>query len=134
MVTSRSVPQQTAQIFSPFAGQNRAALRFSQIGQGTESPERQRVVQQNTPRGWKAQKTMCDRVRNVKIQNTSRNLNNFARCVESRTPRIEPGRPKKYDLRVVITSGIRGPRDSSETSGSSRQSFFERREERRQHP
>src|SRR6267154_1102613 len=38
MVTSRSVPQQTAQIFSPFAGQNRAALRFSQIGQGTESP------------------------------------------------------------------------------------------------
>src|SRR6266436_409718 len=38
MVTSRSVPQQTAQIFSPFAGQNRAALRFSQIGQDTESP------------------------------------------------------------------------------------------------
>src|SRR6266852_8360380 len=38
MVTSRSVPHQTAQIFSPFAGQNRAALRFSQIGQDTESP------------------------------------------------------------------------------------------------
>jgi len=34
-VTSRSVPQQTAQIFSPLAGQNRAALRFSQIGQDT---------------------------------------------------------------------------------------------------
>ena len=33
MVTSRSVPQQTAQIFSPLAGQYRAALRFSQIGQ-----------------------------------------------------------------------------------------------------
>src|SRR6266852_5538894 len=33
-----------------------------------------------------------------------------------------------------FTSGIRGPRDSSETFGSSRQSFFERREERRQHP
>src|SRR5712691_4756286 len=41
MVTSRSVPQQTAQIFSPLAGQKRAALRFSQIGQDTESPKRE---------------------------------------------------------------------------------------------
>jgi hypothetical protein len=38
METSRSVPQQTAQIFSPFAGQNLAALRFSQIGQVTAAP------------------------------------------------------------------------------------------------
>ena len=40
MVTSRSVPQLTAQIFSPLAGQKRTALRFSQIGQDTESPKR----------------------------------------------------------------------------------------------
>jgi hypothetical protein len=33
MVTSRSVPQQTAQIFSPLAGQNRSAFRLLQIGQ-----------------------------------------------------------------------------------------------------
>src|SRR6266576_4859376 len=38
IVTSRSVPQQTAQIFSPLAGQKRAALRFSQIGQDTGVP------------------------------------------------------------------------------------------------
>ena len=37
MVNSRSVPQQTAQIFSPLAGQNRTALRFSQMGQSTGS-------------------------------------------------------------------------------------------------
>src|SRR3981189_3053331 len=48
MVTSRSVPQQTAQIFSPLAGQKRAALRFSQMGQDTESPRHVRTVQQNT--------------------------------------------------------------------------------------
>jgi hypothetical protein len=33
MVTSRSVPQSMAQIFSPFAGQYRSARRFSQMGQ-----------------------------------------------------------------------------------------------------
>src|SRR5205085_10364907 len=37
MVTSRSVPQQTAQIFSPLAGQKRFGLRFSQMGQDTGS-------------------------------------------------------------------------------------------------
>src|SRR5229473_2342683 len=55
MVTSRSVPQQTAQIFSPLAGQKRAALRFSQIGQDTESPQNVRTVQQNTRCGIKRQ-------------------------------------------------------------------------------
>src|ERR1700704_3367768 len=68
MVTSRSVPQQMAQIFSPFAGQNREAFRFSQTGQSTESPRRQTAVQQNTPRGRKSQKAAWDRVRNVKMQ------------------------------------------------------------------
>ncbi len=38
MVTSRSRPQHTAQIFSPFAGQNRLGGRFSQIGQVIRSP------------------------------------------------------------------------------------------------
>jgi len=33
MLTSRSVPQHTAQMLSPRAGQNRFALRFWQIGQ-----------------------------------------------------------------------------------------------------
>jgi len=33
MVTSRSVPQSTAQIFSPLAGQYRSARRLLQIGQ-----------------------------------------------------------------------------------------------------
>jgi hypothetical protein len=33
MVTSRSVPQQTEQIVSALAGQNRFALRFWQMGQ-----------------------------------------------------------------------------------------------------
>jgi hypothetical protein len=36
MLTSRSVPQQGEQIFSPFAGQNRFGFRFSQIGQLTQ--------------------------------------------------------------------------------------------------
>jgi len=36
-VTSRSVPQQTAQMVSALAGQERSALRFLQIGQGTDS-------------------------------------------------------------------------------------------------
>src|SRR5208283_5848076 len=49
METSRSVPQQTAQIFSPLAGQNLTGLRFSHIGQDTESPHTSRTVQQNTP-------------------------------------------------------------------------------------
>jgi len=40
MVTSRPVPQQTAQMVSPFAGQNRAPLRFSQMGQVTQPPTR----------------------------------------------------------------------------------------------
>src|SRR6267378_8291485 len=56
MVTSRSMPQQTAQIFSPFAGQNRAALRFSQIGQDTESPGFPYCRSENTPQGRKSQK------------------------------------------------------------------------------
>src|SRR5579871_1183058 len=34
IVTSRSVPQHTVQMFSPFAGQNRPSFLFSQIGQG----------------------------------------------------------------------------------------------------
>ncbi len=38
MVTSRSVPQQTAQILSAFAGQKRPGLRFWQIGQVTNDP------------------------------------------------------------------------------------------------
>jgi hypothetical protein len=33
MVTSRSVPQQTAQMLSPLAGQNLFAFRLLQIGQ-----------------------------------------------------------------------------------------------------
>src|ERR1700742_1374675 len=37
MVTSRSLPQHTAQIFSPLAIQNLSGLRFSQIGQDTMS-------------------------------------------------------------------------------------------------
>src|SRR5258708_1758993 len=48
MVTSRSVLQQTAQIFSPLAGQKRAALRFSEMGQDKESPKSMRTIQQNT--------------------------------------------------------------------------------------
>jgi hypothetical protein len=55
-VTSRSVPQQTAQIFSPFAGQKRTALRFSQIGQDTESPHSSRTIEQDTLRRCKRQK------------------------------------------------------------------------------
>src|SRR5258708_2484994 len=49
METSRSVPQQTAQIFSPLAGQNLAAFRFSQPGHVTESPCSSQPVKQNTP-------------------------------------------------------------------------------------
>src|SRR5260370_7016753 len=56
MVTSRPVPQQTAQIFSPLAGQNRSGLRFSQIGQDTNSPRNIRTIQQNTRWGDKRQK------------------------------------------------------------------------------
>src|SRR5258708_40232761 len=56
MVTSRSVPQQTAQIFSPLAGQKRAALRFSQMGQDKESPKSMRTIQQNTLRCGKRQR------------------------------------------------------------------------------
>jgi hypothetical protein len=48
MVTSRPVPQQTAQIFSSLAGQKRAGLRFSQIGQDTNSPMQIKADQQNT--------------------------------------------------------------------------------------
>jgi len=39
MLTSRSVPQQTAQIVSAFAGQNRFALRFWQMGQANDAPQ-----------------------------------------------------------------------------------------------
>src|SRR5713101_6064149 len=55
MATSRSVPQQTAQIFSPLAGQKRAGLRLSQIGQDTESPQDVRTIEQNTRCGNKRQ-------------------------------------------------------------------------------
>jgi hypothetical protein len=55
MVISRSVPQQTAHIFSPLAGQKRAGLRFSQMGQDTESPRHVKTVQQNTRSGNKRQ-------------------------------------------------------------------------------
>src|SRR5205814_7063706 len=60
MVTSRSLPQQTAQIFSALAGQKRSALRFSQIGQDTESPQRVKTVQQNTLSKDKRQKNAND--------------------------------------------------------------------------
>src|SRR5215472_7144111 len=56
MVTSRSFPQQTAQIFSALAGQKRSALRFSQMGQDTKSPQCAKTVQQNTLRNSKRQK------------------------------------------------------------------------------
>jgi hypothetical protein len=49
METSRSLPQQTAQIFSPLAGQNLSALRFSQIGQITAAPGQTNANQQSTP-------------------------------------------------------------------------------------
>jgi len=38
MLTSRSVPQHTGQIFSALAGQKRPGLRFWQIGQDTNDP------------------------------------------------------------------------------------------------
>ena len=47
MVTSRPVPQQMAQMVSPFAGQKRLGLRFSQIGQDTRLPECN-AIKQNT--------------------------------------------------------------------------------------
>jgi hypothetical protein len=47
MVTSRPVPQQTAQIVSPLAGQNRAPLRFSQMGQ-IKNPPIGMLEEQNT--------------------------------------------------------------------------------------
>jgi hypothetical protein len=50
------VPQHTAQIFSPLAGQKRAAFRFSQIVHVTESPANQEAMQQNTLRHGKRQK------------------------------------------------------------------------------
>src|SRR5438309_9498496 len=56
MVTSRSVPQQTAQIFSPLAGQKRAGLRLSQIGQDTQYPLPSRIIEQDTLRRRKRQK------------------------------------------------------------------------------
>jgi len=44
------LPQHTAQIFSPFAGQNLSALRFSQIGQDTAAPSDSQANQQsNSP-------------------------------------------------------------------------------------
>src|SRR6266700_363762 len=60
MVTSRSVPQQTAQIFATLAGQKRTALRFSQIGQNTEFPHSSRTIEQDTLRRSKRQKTRSD--------------------------------------------------------------------------
>jgi hypothetical protein len=57
MVTSRSVPQQTAQIFSPLAGQKRSAFRFSQIGQDPDAPHSARTTEQNTPQQAKRQKS-----------------------------------------------------------------------------
>jgi hypothetical protein len=38
MVTSRSVPQHTAQMVSALAGQNRFGLRFWQMGQAKITP------------------------------------------------------------------------------------------------
>jgi hypothetical protein len=45
IVTSRSVPQHTAQINSPFAGQNRFAFRFPHIGQLNPPPQQKRNPQ-----------------------------------------------------------------------------------------
>jgi hypothetical protein len=45
MVTSRSVPQQTEQMFSPFAGQYLFALRFWQIGQANDFSQRARLTE-----------------------------------------------------------------------------------------
>ena len=50
-MTSRSVPQQTAQIFS--------ALRFWQIGQDTASLKEKIALQQNTLRSVKKQNASC---------------------------------------------------------------------------
>jgi hypothetical protein len=55
IVTSRPVPQQTAQIVSPLAGQKRVPLRFSQIGQTTDAPSGSKN-RKNTPRERKRQK------------------------------------------------------------------------------
>src|SRR6266446_2625849 len=65
MVTSRSVPQQIAQIFSPLAGQKRAGLRFSQIGQNTESPHSSRTNDHDTLHGVKRQKAVNDSSRQI---------------------------------------------------------------------
>jgi len=51
MVTSRPMPQQTAQMVSPLAGQNRLGLRFSQIGQDTTAPECKAIKQNTLPEG-----------------------------------------------------------------------------------
>src|SRR5579863_6622760 len=53
MVTSRSVPQQTAPIFSPLAGQYRTALRFSQIEQFNGIPQPANVTGSISPRAKK---------------------------------------------------------------------------------
>jgi len=50
MVTSRSVPQQTAQIFSALAGQKRPGLRLLQIGQSTNDPLEQTNLQGLKPK------------------------------------------------------------------------------------
>src|SRR6266481_140106 len=62
MVTSRSVPQHTGQIFSLFAGQYRVALRFPQIGQVTICPLNVlagifAATRQHTPRSSETQNT-----------------------------------------------------------------------------
>jgi hypothetical protein len=56
MVTSRPVPQQMAQIVSPLAGQNRAPLRFSQMGQITTASDKVSAKKQNTLRRGKKPK------------------------------------------------------------------------------
>src|SRR5207245_3450190 len=56
MVTSRSVPQHTAQIFSALAGQKRSALRCAQLGQVTVTTKDNTTNLQNTVRGAKRQK------------------------------------------------------------------------------
>src|SRR5258705_12947124 len=94
MVTSRSVPQQTAQIFSPFAGQNRAAFRFSQIGQNTESPMIPCGRSAEYAAGTKSTKRTCDRVRNVKIQSTSRYPKTLQGVRSQERPGLNRGVPR----------------------------------------
>ena len=55
------MPQQTAQIVSPLAGQKRAGFRLSQIGQDTDIPFGIFVMEQNTPSPPKSKNVGGDR-------------------------------------------------------------------------